>query len=105
MADSTAPSSSGSGSRRKRGPTTLAGFAAKHPPAGHDKWPIQYDVATGQAHGPYKSYYASYSSLLVRSKISILYEKWKDVEADLKDLIWEDIIVSIYKKSLTFLLD
>lgn len=96
MADSTP--SPARPSRRTRGPTTLAGFERQTPPAGHAKWPIEYDLATGQARGPYKNLYSSYSSLLVRSKISIAYRRWKDVEAELKDLIWTDITVSIYKK-------
>lgn len=88
--------------KRGRGPTTLAWFDKMTPPD-NGKWHIEFDPKTGNSEGIWHDVFVSYTSLLVRSKISILIEDWRSVDANSKDRLWQDVTVCITLSSSTYL--
>ena len=57
--------------------------------------PIVYvDAATSRGLGPFKEKFHSYLGVVAREKIPIVHNSWKDVPDTLKDLVWNDILVS-----------
>ena len=58
---------------------------------------MNINPATGRGSGPYKEKFHSYLGVVTREKILIVHANWNVVPNDLKNLIWEDILVSGYK--------
>ena len=55
---------------------------------------VYVDAATGRGSGPFKEKFHSYLGVVAREKIPIVHNSWKDVPDTLKDLVWNDILVS-----------
>ena len=49
---------------------------------------------TGRGSGPHKEKFHSYLGVVAREKIPIVHSSWKVVPESLKNLIWNDILVS-----------
>jgi len=52
---------------------------------------VHIDPATGKADGPHRKKLRTYFGIVVRDKVDVTYENWKEVPTTQKDLIWEDI--------------
>ncbi|KAH1213861.1 hypothetical protein GmHk_14G041736 [Glycine max] len=52
---------------------------------------VHVDPVTGKADGPHRKKLRTYLGIVVRDKVDITYENWKEVPTTQKDLIWEDI--------------
>ena len=52
------------------------------------------DATTGRGLGPHKEKFHNYLGVVAREKIPIIHNSWKDVPNTLKDLVWNDILVS-----------
>ena len=59
------------------------------------KTPLDIDVQTGVASGPFAQSFQSYLGTLAREKVSILTPRWEDVTEAEKNLIWQDVQVNI----------
>ena len=57
--------------------------------------PVDVDPQTGRASGLNKAQFASYLGVLARIKVSILVPDCNHVTEAEKDLIWQDLFVSI----------
>ena len=55
---------------------------------------VYVDPATGRASGPMREKFHSYLGVVAREKVPIIHNNWKDVPETLKELVWNDIIVS-----------
>jgi len=55
---------------------------------------VYVDAATSQGSGSFKEKFHSYLGVVAREKIPIVHNSWKDVPDMLKDLVWNDILVS-----------
>ena len=55
---------------------------------------VHIDVATGRGSGPHKEKFHNYLGVVAREKIPIVHNSWKDVSDTLKELVWNDILVS-----------
>jgi len=55
---------------------------------------VNIDAATGQGPGSHKEKFHNYLGVVAREKIPIEHKNWKDVPDSLKDLVWDDILVS-----------
>ena len=55
---------------------------------------INVDPATGRGSGLHKDNFRSYFRVIAWEKIPIVHNNWKDVPESLKDLVWDDILVS-----------
>ena len=55
---------------------------------------VNVDPATGKGSGPQKQKFHNYLGVVAREKIPIVYRNWKEVPESLKDLVWDDILVS-----------
>ena len=55
---------------------------------------VNVDAAIGRASGPNKEIFHSYLGVIAREKNSIVHNSWKDVPDSLKELVWNDILVS-----------
>ncbi|KAH1247677.1 hypothetical protein GmHk_06G017517 [Glycine max] len=69
--------------------TRLRSLATR--PPGVEKSVVNVDPATGKADGPHKKKLRTYLGILVRDKVDVTYETWKEVLAAQKELISEDI--------------
>ncbi|KAH1253410.1 hypothetical protein GmHk_04G010081 [Glycine max] len=52
---------------------------------------VHVDPTTEKADGPHKKKLRTYLRIVVRDKVDVTYENWKEVPTAQKDLIWEDI--------------
>ena len=52
------------------------------------------DPATGRASGPMRENFHSYLGVVAREKVPIIHNTWKDVPEMLKEIVWNDILVS-----------
>ncbi|BAT74032.1 hypothetical protein VIGAN_01198300, partial [Vigna angularis var. angularis] len=57
------------------------------------KLPIQFDMSTGKVIGDNRARFTSFVALLGRSKVSILIDKWDHVPEEVKNQIWQTIMV------------
>jgi len=55
---------------------------------------VNIDAATGRGLGPHKEIFHNYLGVLAREKMPIVHNSWKDVPESLKELVWNDILVS-----------
>ncbi|KAL5142140.1 hypothetical protein HKD37_09G025372 [Glycine soja] len=55
---------------------------------------VYVDPATGRASGPMREKFHSYLGVVAREKVPIIHNNWKDVPETLKDIVWNDILVS-----------
>ena len=55
---------------------------------------VNIDSATGRGSHPHKDKFHNYLRVVAREKIPIVHSNWKDVLESLKDLIWDEILVS-----------
>ncbi|KAH1213862.1 hypothetical protein GmHk_14G041736 [Glycine max] len=60
-------------------------------PPGAERPVVHVDPVTGKADGPHRKKLRTYLGIVVRDKVDITYENWKEVPTTQKDLIWEDI--------------
>lgn len=77
-----------------RGPTTCRNLKKKK---ATEQLSVQFDQY-GRVIGPYATKFVSYIGSLVRSQVDINIKSWRDVDAGLKNIIWED--VKVYLKTL-----
>ena len=56
---------------------------------------VYVDPATGRASGPMREKFQSYLGVVAREKIPIIHNNWKDVPETLKEIVWNDILVSV----------
>ncbi|KAL5170254.1 hypothetical protein HKD37_11G031998 [Glycine soja] len=75
--------------KRTRKVTRLRSLATKQ--HGARRLVVNVDLNTGKADGPHKKKLRTYLEIVVRDKVDVTYETWKEVPAAQKDLIWEDI--------------
>ena len=57
---------------------------------------VNVDPGTGRGSGPHKENVHSYLGVVAHEKIAIVRNNWKDVLESLKDLVWNDILVSLH---------
>ena len=55
---------------------------------------VYVDPATGRASGSMREKFHSYLGVVAREKVPIIHNNWKDVPETLKDIVWNDILVS-----------
>jgi len=55
---------------------------------------VNVNPATGRGSSPHKKKFHSYLAVVAREKILIVHSSWKVVPDSLKNLIWDDILVS-----------
>ena len=55
---------------------------------------VYVDPATGRASGPMREKFHSYIGVVAREKVPIIHNNWKDVPETLKEIVWNDILVS-----------
>ncbi|KAH1226091.1 hypothetical protein GmHk_11G032846 [Glycine max] len=60
-------------------------------PPGAERPVVHVDPATDKTDGPHRKKLRTYLGIVVRDKVDVTYENWKDVPTAQKDLIWEDI--------------
>jgi len=63
---------------------------------------VNVNPATGRGSGPHKEKFHSYLGVVTREKIPIVHANWSVVPDNLKNLIWEDILVSGYKYTYSY---
>lgn len=63
---------------------------------GDQKPVIEFDELTANAKGPNAKRFISFLGIQARSKASILDMEWADVDGDVKNKIWETILVFHY---------
>ena len=56
---------------------------------------VYVDPATGRASRPMREKFQSYLGVVAREKIPIIHNNWKDVPETLKEIVWNDILVSV----------
>lgn len=64
--------------------------------------PITVDVATDRAYGEHVEGFMGYISLQGRSKVSILIDSWHDVDEELKNNIWTNVLVFLLNFMICF---
>ncbi|KAL5124619.1 Dynein heavy chain [Glycine soja] len=82
-------SASSSAVKRTRKASRLRSLSTR--PPGAERPVVHIDPATGKADGPHRKKLRTYLVIVVRDKVNITYENWKEVPTAQKDLIWEDI--------------
>ncbi|KAL5185069.1 hypothetical protein HKD37_17G048647 [Glycine soja] len=60
-------------------------------PPGAERPVVHVDPATGKADGSHRKKLRTYLGIVVRDKVDVTYENWKEVPTTQKDLIWEHI--------------
>ncbi|KAL5133525.1 hypothetical protein HKD37_03G006831 [Glycine soja] len=53
---------------------------------------VTVDAATGRGSSPHKEKFHNYLGVVVREKVPIVHNSWKDVLDTLKELVWNDIL-------------
>ena len=66
----------------------------------HPRPTTNVDPVTGRGSGPHKEKFHNYLGVVAREKNSIVHRTWKDVLESLKDLVWDDILVSLLKREV-----
>ena len=61
---------------------------------------VNVDPATGRGSGPHKEKFHNYLGVVAREKIPIVHNNCIDVPESLKELVWEDILVSPLNKEV-----
>ena len=61
---------------------------------------VHVDLATGRGSGPQKQKFHNYLGVVAREKIPIVHDNWKHVPESLKDLVWDDILVSLFNREV-----
>ena len=61
---------------------------------------VHVDPATRRGSGSKKQKFHSYLGVVAREKIPIVHDNWKHVPESLKDLVWDDILVSLFNKEV-----
>ncbi|KAL5137662.1 hypothetical protein HKD37_10G028000 [Glycine soja] len=82
-------STSPSAMKRTRKASRLRSLSTR--PPGAERPVVHVDLAIGKANGPHKKKLRTYLGIVVRDKVDVTYENWKEVPTAQKDLIWEDI--------------
>lgn len=80
--------------KRVRGATRMKKLPLKRMDG--QKIPIDFDQRTQQPLGENRKQFKSYVGSKARSKVSILGESWDFVPENVKDQIWEDIMVILF---------
>ena len=57
---------------------------------------VNVNPTTRRGSGPQKEKFHSYLGVVAREKILIIHSNWNDVQESLKNLVWDDILVSAY---------
>ncbi|KAL5177134.1 hypothetical protein HKD37_08G022948 [Glycine soja] len=87
------PSSDASASpsivKRTRKASRLRSLSTR--PPGAERPVVHIDPATGKADDPHKKKLRTYLGIVVRDKMDVTYENWKEVPTAQNDLIWKDI--------------
>ena len=65
---------------------------------------VTVDPAIGKGFGLEKQKFHRYLCVIAREKLSIVHSNWKDVSKNLKNLVWDDILVSQVNSSMYFFL-
>jgi len=60
-------------------------------PPGAERPVVHVHPAIGKADSPHRKKLRTYLGMMVRDKVDVTYENWKEVPTAQKDLIWEDI--------------
>jgi len=55
---------------------------------------VNFDATTGRGSDPHKEKLHSYLGVVAREKIPIVHSNWIDVPESLKELVWDEILVS-----------
>ena len=63
---------------------------------------VSVDPATRRGSSPKKQNFHSYLGVVAQQKIPIVNSNWKDMLKTLKDLVWDDILVSQDNSSMYF---
>lgn len=87
------PTSGNTSNKSGRGATRLRSLSLRR--ATGERIPVNIDVNTGIASGPNAESFSSYLGVVAREKISILVPSWEHVTENEKNMIWQDIMVSI----------
>jgi len=77
--------------KRTRKATRLRSLATR--PVGAERPLVHVDPVTGKGDGPHIKKLRTYLGIVAHDKVDVTYENWKQVPANQKDLIWEDIQV------------
>ena len=80
---------SSSTSKKTRKSTRLRSLATR--PVGVERPEVHVDPNTRKVNGPHKKKLRMYLGIFARDKMDITFVNWKEVPANQKDLIWEDI--------------
>ncbi|KAL5159401.1 hypothetical protein HKD37_15G043726 [Glycine soja] len=83
------PAPSSSAVKRTRKASRLRSLSTR--PPGAERPVVHVDPTTDKADGPHKKKLRTYLGIMVRDKVDVTYENWKEVPIAQKDLIWEDI--------------
>ena len=87
-------------SRRTRQSTRLRRLTVKS--LDQPQQTVNVNSATGKGSGAYKEKFHSYLGVVAWEKISIVYSNWNVLPKSLKNLIWDDILVSAFKFTFVF---
>ncbi|KAL5180599.1 hypothetical protein HKD37_01G001694 [Glycine soja] len=90
-------SASQSGVKRTQKTSRLCSLSTR--PAGVERPMVHVDLATSKADGPHRKKLRTYLGIMVRDKVDVTYENWKEVPTAQKDLIWEDIYKLLAEKT------
>ena len=82
-------SASQSGMKQTQKASRLRSLSTR--PASAERLVVHVDLVTGKTDGPHKKKLRTYLGIVVRDKVDVTYENWKEVPTAQKDLIWEDI--------------
>jgi len=63
---------------------------------------VHVDHATGKDNGPHRKKLRTYLRVMMRDKVGVTYENWKEFHIAQKDLIWEDIQVFFFSYLMYF---
>ena len=55
---------------------------------------VNINLTTGRGSDPHKEKFHNYLEVVAREKIPIIHSNWIDVPKSLKELVWDDILVS-----------
>ncbi|KAH1253716.1 hypothetical protein GmHk_04G010314 [Glycine max] len=79
--------------KRTRKATRLRSLATR--PVGAERPLVHVDPVTGKGDGPHIKKLRTYLGIVAHDKVDVTYENWKQVPANQKDLIWEDIQLNL----------